>query len=117
MKVLLLHGNRQTGEVLLGRIDKLKKALSKVGLEIIAPDAPHLFADGDNLDDDCNDGTIADDTSWQRTWWHRKDNVYQGLEESISMLNQLYSRAQVIWAEVVLHPSTQSLVQVMLPIS
>jgi len=92
MKVLLLHGNRQTGEVLLGRIDKLKKALSKVGLEIIAPDAPHLFADGDNnLDDDCNDGTIADDTSWQRTWWHRKDNVYQELEESISMLNQLWN--------------------------
>lgn len=97
MKVLLLHGNRQTGEVLLGRIDKLKKALSKVGLEIIAPDAPHLFADGDNnLDDDCNDGTIADDTSWQRTWWHRKDNVYQGLEESITRLNQLWNKEDFV---------------------
>ena len=35
-KVLLLHGNRQTGEVLLGRIEKLKKALSNLGLDIVA---------------------------------------------------------------------------------
>lgn len=28
---------------------------------------------------------------WQRTWWHRHENSYQGLEESVSMLDRLWN--------------------------
>ena len=88
-KVLLLHGNRQTGEILLGRMDKFKKALLReLNLEIVAPDSPHLFADGDL---DCNDIDGISSDQWQRTWWHRTDNTYQGLEESLSMLDELWN--------------------------
>ena len=91
-KILLLHGNRQTGEVLLGRMDKLKKTLLReLDLEIVAPDSPHLFVDGDL---DCNDidGISShDDDQWQRTWWHRSGNTYQGLEESLCMLDELWN--------------------------
>jgi len=84
-KVLLLHGNRQTGELLLGRMDRLEKALLReFELDIVAPDAPHLFSTDNN-----------DSNAWQRTWWHHRKQSesthYQGLEETLSMLNQLWS--------------------------
>ena len=99
-KILLLHGNRQTGDVLSGRVDKLKKALLQrpdLELEILAPDAPHLYSDNDHhLLDSCN---VVDDISnnisssqWQRTWWHRDDKMmYHGLEESVAMLDRLWN--------------------------
>mmetsp|Transcript_29312 Transcript_29312/g.54109 ORF Transcript_29312/g.54109 Transcript_29312/m.54109 type:complete len:723 (+) Transcript_29312:170-2338(+) len=93
-KILLLHGNRQTGGLLLGRLDKLKKALLRDDLEldIVAPDAPHLFSDDNNLEYDDVDGDGTDEsTRWQRTWWHRKGDTYHGLEKSISMLDQLWN--------------------------
>eukprot|EP00571_Detonula_confervacea_P012805 CAMPEP_0172301554 /NCGR_PEP_ID=MMETSP1058-20130122/3409_1 /TAXON_ID=83371 /ORGANISM="Detonula confervacea, Strain CCMP 353" /LENGTH=1058 /DNA_ID=CAMNT_0013011699 /DNA_START=100 /DNA_END=3275 /DNA_ORIENTATION=+ len=94
--VLLLHGNRQTGEVLLGRMDKLKRALLRdLELDVIAPDAPHLFSEEDALDyDDVDGGGLDGSTRWQRTWWHRKENTYHGLEESISMLDQIWNNNQ-----------------------
>mmetsp|Transcript_26975 Transcript_26975/g.56947 ORF Transcript_26975/g.56947 Transcript_26975/m.56947 type:complete len:1064 (-) Transcript_26975:58-3249(-) len=93
-KILLLHGNRQTGEILLGRIDKLKKTLLRdFDLDVVAPDAPHFFSDG--IDFDCDDTVgrdgVTDDSTWQRTWWHRRENTYQGMEESMYMLHQLWS--------------------------
>mmetsp|Transcript_63 Transcript_63/g.145 ORF Transcript_63/g.145 Transcript_63/m.145 type:complete len:1037 (+) Transcript_63:258-3368(+) len=91
-KVLLLHGNRQTGEVLLGRMDKLRKALLReLELDVVAPDAPHLFNEADSDYLDCND---YDSTQWQRTWWHREDNTYRGMEESISMLDLIWNKNQ-----------------------
>lgn len=107
--VLLLHGNRQTGQLLLGRIEKLKKAMLReegLGWEIIAPDAPHLFRDGDEDGAECeevdeiesrnnfnhNESNKHNDPSeWQRTWWHRKHNTYHGLEESISRIQQIWN--------------------------
>ncbi|KAL7541379.1 hypothetical protein ACHAXR_010858, partial [Thalassiosira sp. AJA248-18] len=92
-KILLLHGNRQTGELLLGRLDKARQALAReLALDIIAPDAPHLYSDDDKLDyDDMNRVGPAVSTRWQRTWWHRKENTYAGLEKSISMLEDTWN--------------------------
>lgn len=93
-KILLLHGNRQAGDVLSGRLDKLKKALRCLELEIVAPDAPQLYSDNDHLDS-CNEvDDIYDNNSssqWQKTWWHREDKMYHGLEESIAMLDRLWN--------------------------
>ena len=93
-KILVLHGNRQTGELLLGRLAKLQKAVSKeLQLEFVAPDAPFLFADGDeDLEESCHDNNDSVSTlQWQRTWWHRKGNTYHGLEESITKIEQLWN--------------------------
>ena len=39
-KVLVLHGSRQTGQLLLGRMDKLRKKLETcLGIQLVAPDA------------------------------------------------------------------------------
>lgn len=93
-KILVLHGNRQTGELLLGRLAKLQKAVSKeLQLEFVAPDAPFLFADGDeDLEESCHDNDDSASTrQWQRTWWYRKGNTYHGLEESITKIEQLWN--------------------------
>jgi len=107
--ILLLHGNRQTGQLLLGRIEKLKKAMLReegLGWEILAPDAPHLFRDGDEDGADCEEvdeiesrnnfnhnesNNHNDPSEWQKTWWHRKHNTYHGLEESISRIQQIWN--------------------------
>lgn len=95
-KIMSLHGNRQTGDVLLGRLDKLKTALPDLELEIVAPDAPHLYSQNNHLDS-CNEvDDISDNNSssqWQRTWWHRDrdDKMYHGLEESVAMLDRLWN--------------------------
>ena len=66
-KVLLLHGNRQTGQLLLGRMDKLRKKLQRMDIALVAPDAP------------------------RRQWWARRDgNHCEGLEESIQYLEDLW---------------------------
>ena len=94
-KILVLHGNRQTGALLLGRIEKLKKATAReLGWEMIAPDAPHLYSTDD---DDLRDNDINDeDAKWQRAWWHRKGNMYAGLETSISMLLDIWSKGDFV---------------------
>lgn len=39
-KILVLHGDRQTGEILVGRVGALNKKLKKNGITLIAPDGP-----------------------------------------------------------------------------
>lgn len=95
-KILLLHGNRQTGDVLLGRLEKLKKLLLRdFDLDIVAPDAPFLFED-DDLDCDDVGGKPDGSAQWQRTWWHRKGNVYIGLEESLQMLGSVWKQEEFV---------------------
>lgn len=78
-KLLLLHGSRQTGQLLLGRMNKLRKRLSKnFDLEVVAPDAKFPHPDDPNL----------------RQWWSREGNAYVGLEETIQQLLELWD-AQV----------------------
>lgn len=94
-KILILHGNRQTGQLLLDRLDKLKKVASReLNWAMIAPDAPHLYSTED--DDQKDDAENDNDSSWQRTWWHRHGNVYTGLEESLSMLLDVWKQDEFI---------------------
>ncbi|KAL3794590.1 hypothetical protein HJC23_008046 [Cyclotella cryptica] len=52
-KILVLHGNRQTGDLLLHRMDKLHKAIRReFQWEMVAPDAPHVWSSHDIIDDD-----------------------------------------------------------------
>ena len=74
-------------------MDKLKKTLLReCQLEIVAPDAPHLFSSDDELDcDDMNGNDASSSSQWQRTWWHRRGNTYTGLEKSLSLLEQIWN--------------------------
>ena len=63
-------------------------------MDIVAPDAPHFFSDGDLDCNDANNSSIDDsnnDLAWQRTWWHRNENAYNGFEESMSMLEHIWN--------------------------
>lgn len=74
-KILVLHGNRQTGQLLLGRMDKLRKKLQRINIQLVAPDAPFLHANDDHL----------------RQWWSRTDNGdCQGLQESMDYLRAMW---------------------------
>ena len=75
-KILVLHGSRQTGQLLLGRMDKLRKTLSKEcnGLQLVAPDGLFDHPDDPHL----------------RQWWDRHDNAYSGLETSIQVLQDIW---------------------------
>ena len=77
-KVLLLHGSRQTGDLLLGRMDKLRKRLEKQNLEIVAPTAAFPHPEDPNL---CQ-------------WWNRSGDNYQGL------LEQTFPDLLKIWDEM-----------------
>ena len=71
--LLVLHGNRQTGSLLLGRMEKLQKRLWKeFQLECLAPDAPLPHP--------------ADPT--MRSWWNRDGNDYEGLETCFQIIQQ-----------------------------
>lgn len=77
-KILLLHGNRQTGQLLLGRLAKLQKRLHKeLQLQLVAPDAPFL------LTADAHEGN---DSDIYLTWWNRVGNEYQGLDTTLELL-------------------------------
>ena len=68
---MVLHGNRQTGQLLLGRMEKLRKrVLKEFQMECVAPDAPFPHPEDNNL----------------ATWWHRMGNDYQGLNQSLDIL-------------------------------
>lgn len=81
--LLVLHGNRQTGQLLLGRIDRLVKRLKKeFGIEAIAPDAPYPADDDEN-------GEL-------RTWWNRGGNNYLGLEDSLALVQEETTNQRVV---------------------
>jgi ribosome-binding ATPase len=78
-KILVLHGNRQTGALFLGRIERLrKKLLAQCQIELVAIDAPLLYDDtGDDM---------------MRTWWHRDPHTNDCTGVSASM-----QRVQAAW--------------------
>jgi ribosome-binding ATPase len=86
-KILLLHGSRQTGQLLLGRMAKLRRKLQSlhvstngsftattVDIEWITIDAPFPHPDDPEL----------------RQWWHRQGDDYVGLEESIALVQNTW---------------------------
>jgi len=74
-KILVLHGSRQTGQLLLGRMDKLRKKLQRMDITLVAPDAPFPHADDVSM----------------RSWWARRNgNHCEGLEESMEFLQDLW---------------------------
>ena len=76
-KILLLHGNRQTGQLLLGRLEKLQKRLiQELQIEFIAPEAPFV----------CHADSDDNSQSLHLTWWNRIENDYQGLDETLELL-------------------------------
>lgn len=55
-KVLVLHGNRQTGQLLLGRMAKLRSTLLRqYGVELVALDAPFLYENDRDNENDTNE--------------------------------------------------------------
>mmetsp|Transcript_11503 Transcript_11503/g.27011 ORF Transcript_11503/g.27011 Transcript_11503/m.27011 type:complete len:1027 (+) Transcript_11503:153-3233(+) len=85
--LLVLHGNKQTGELLLGRIDRLTKRLKKeFGLETVAADGPfpaELLRD-------------VDDDNTLRTWWKRDGNNYVGLDDSLDMIQKIQDGKRIV---------------------
>ena len=70
-KILLLHGNRQSGQLFLGRVEKLRKRVSKdLSMDFVSPNAPFPHPEDSNL----------------RTWWNRDGNTYEGLDQSLDSL-------------------------------
>lgn len=79
--LLLLHGSRQTGQLLLGRMDKLRKKLrDQQNISVKAIDAP--FAHPDDAD--------------MRQWWklEKEENVYIGLNETLELVQREWNSCQ-----------------------
>jgi Serine hydrolase (FSH1)/RWD domain/50S ribosome-binding GTPase len=114
-RILVLHGNRQTGDLLLGRMAKLQSTLKKHGrrcgssgyLELVALDAPFLYQDDPHhhhhQTDQANQATSSTTNGTNhhnpnvgelRTWWHRQQgsNSYQGLAESIDLVRTTWNQ-------------------------
>ena len=81
-KILVLHGNRQTGTLFLGRIERLrKKLLNQCHIDLVAIDAPFRYSD--------------DGDDEMRTWWHRDPitNVSTGVAESMQLVQAHWEAA------------------------
>ena len=93
-KVLLLHGNRQTGQLLLGRMAKLRKRLLKeLQLELIAPDAPFAVVDRDESasnKETREQQPPSGQSALQLQWWNRQGNAYIGLEQSLERIHSVW---------------------------
>jgi predicted esterase len=73
-RLLVLHGNRQNGQLLLGRMEKLRKRLwADFSMDCIAPDGPLPHPDDPNV----------------QTWWNREENECQGLAESLQLVQAI----------------------------
>jgi ribosome-binding ATPase len=71
-RLLLLHGHRQTGQLLIGRMERFRKKLAKeYEIELVAIDAPF---DGESL----------------KTWWTRDGNDYQGLDTTLDLVKSTW---------------------------
>ena len=110
-KILLLHGDRQTGDLLLGRISSLKRKLLKPRkydqsdcginlkssedhrIELVAPDGPFIWELDPSIHQNSNNDNSEErnaENKLMRTWWYREGNEYRGLEESLNILHALW---------------------------
>lgn len=113
-KILLLHGDRQVGQLLLGRISSLKRKLLKprshnesdgitnesssledYRIEIVAPDGPFVWKLDPKIhrresDKGNGNGNCSEENNLMRTWWYRDGDDHHGVEESLNMLHSLW---------------------------
>ena len=75
-KLLCLHGNRQVGQLLVGRIERFRKKLQKTfNIELVAPDGPFPHPEDDAM----------------RQWWIRNEDEYQGLDKTIELIQATWN--------------------------
>jgi ribosome-binding ATPase len=75
-KILVLHGSRQVGQLLVGRLERLRKKLRKAfNIDFIAIDGPFPHPDDMNM---CQ-------------WWDRKENEYVGLQETLDLVQATWN--------------------------
>lgn len=75
-KLLILHGSRQVGQLLVGRMDKLRKKLQKgYATDLVAPDGPFLHPGDEQM----------------RQWWIRNDSEYQGLDQTLDLIQETWN--------------------------
>jgi hypothetical protein len=94
-KILVLHGDRQTGDQFVGRIAALRKKLKKLGIDMEAPDGtfpwrPIPGVHTTRVRDPSHDKSESND-DLMRTWWLRDGSNYQGLDETFSRLQDIWS--------------------------
>lgn len=117
-KILLVHGDRQTGDLLVGRMASLRRKLLKprilnpsilsmkneVGatdtnsdyeIELVAPDAPFEWKIDPSVHvKESNRSSTNEETQenkLMRTWWYRIGDEYNGLQDSLEMLHKLWN--------------------------
>ena len=95
-KMLLLHGSRQTGELLLGRMAKLRKKLKKqMNIELCAIDAPHTYCYPHNYKSEVEQED--DDDRLELTWWKNGSSKGEykcdGLVESLSKVLEEWNKS------------------------
>jgi len=94
--LLVLHGNHQTGELLLGRIERLTKRLKKeFGIEAIAPDAPFLVDPSGSGDGNNKSSCLL------RTWWNRDGDNYVGLEDTLDTIQNVVQQEETETSRIV----------------
>lgn len=75
-KLLILHGNRQVGQLLVGRMERLRKKLQNgFNIEMVAPDGPFPHPDDLNM----------------RQWWIRNGYEYQGLDQTLALIQSTWN--------------------------
>ncbi len=111
-KILLLHGDRQSGQLLLGRISSLKRKLLKPRshdesdgitidsstlvdhrIEIVAPDGPFVWKLDPKIhlhESDKGNCNSSEENNLMRTWWYRDGDDHHGIVESLNMLHSLW---------------------------
>ncbi|KAI2501634.1 50S ribosome-binding GTPase [Fragilaria crotonensis] len=75
-KLLVLHGSRQVGQLLLGRVERLRKKLLKAyNIEMVAIDGPFPHPDDESM----------------RQWWIRNENECQGLDQTLELVQSTWN--------------------------
>ena len=93
--ILLLHGSRQTGELLLGRMTKLRsKLLKQHNIKLVSMDAPFRHT--------CSSSGSSEAQRTELTWWtynnnHSDDNVKDKVEYRCEGLVESLQKVHAVW--------------------
>jgi uncharacterized protein (DUF924 family) len=100
LKILVLHSNRQTGQIFKNKTDKyLEKVLSEYA-ELTYADAPHIYKPAGEAQRIIEQSEYQDvpNVGYTRTWWNASDDpqtmIYYGMEESIEYVNSCFNNTQ-----------------------